>query len=192
MNNKSNLLGVVLCGGESKRMGKDKGLLEVNGKKWAEHTADKLRAQNLPVIISINNNQQEAYGEIFKKEELVVDELPMHGPLNGLLTVNSKFKEKDILLLACDLIEMESSTLTELIATYQKHQADYFAYEENNFFQPLCAIYTAKALSLLSANLKSGSLPNYSFQHILNNARTCRIQAPSKKSFTNFNSGTVA
>lgn len=192
MNNKSSLLGVVLCGGESKRMGADKGLLEINGKKWAEHIADKLRALNLPVVISINNNQREAYGEIFEKEEIVVDELPMHGPLNGLLTVHLKFKEKDILLLACDLIEMESSTLQGLIASYQKNEAEYFAYEENNFFQPLCAIYTAKALSLLSANLKSGSLPNYSFQHILNNAKTFRLHAPSERSFTNFNSSPLS
>ena len=54
MNNKANLLGVVLCGGESKRMGSDKGLLQLNGKTWSQHVAQKFHDQNLPVVVSIN------------------------------------------------------------------------------------------------------------------------------------------
>lgn len=188
MNNRANLLGVVLCGGESKRMGSDKGLLLLNGKTWAEKIADKLKLLNLPVAISINKSQLEAYSKIFRGQDLVIDELPMHGPLNGLLTVHQKFQQKDILLLACDLVEMDASTLIQLIEAYEKNEAEYFAFEEKNFFQPLCAIYTSKALSSLFGKLKSGSLPNYSFQHILNNSKTLRLRPTSQKAFNNYNS----
>jgi molybdenum cofactor guanylyltransferase len=191
MNNKTNLLGVVLCGGESKRMGSDKGLLHLHGATWAEHIAGKLRAHGLPVVVSINSLQQAAYSKVFLSEELIVDELPMHGPLNGLLTVHHKFEQKDILLLACDLIEMDDSTLSQLIEAYEKNDAEYFAFEQDNFFQPLSAIYTSKALSSLSQRLKSGSLANYSFQHILNNSNTFRLHAASQKAFNNYNASQI-
>src|SRR5215203_2592803 len=186
-NKKSNLLGVVLCGGESKRMGSDKGLLQLDGKTWTEHIVKKLSEEDLPVVISINEKQQEPYSRIFKKEELIVDQLPMHGPLNGLLTVHQQNSQQDILLMACDLIDMDKSTLEALIDSYEKNEADYFAYEENNFFQPLCAIYTATALKSLLNRLMGGTLANYSFQYILNNSKTHRLTTAFKVAFENHN-----
>lgn len=188
MNNKSNLLGVVLCGGESKRMGTDKGLLELHGKTWAEHIVQKLKEQNLPVVVSINEKQQKVYDNVFRNDESIVDQLPMHGPLNGLLSVHQQYPQKDILLMACDLIDMDKSILQELINSYERNDADYFAYEEDNFFQPLCAIYTAAPIHSLLERLTSGSLANYSFQYILNNAKTYRLHSSHKKAFTNYNS----
>ena len=190
MNSRTNLLGVVLCGGESKRMGKDKGLLPLNGGTWVEHIEQKLKAQSLSTVISINEKQQQTYSQLFSNEELILDELPMHGPLNGLLTVHQKFPGKNLLLMACDLIDMDENILQELINTYEKNDAEYFAYEENNFFQPMCSIYTAPALASLLVKLKSGSLANYSFQYILNNGNTFRLQNPRPKAFTNYNSAT--
>lgn len=187
MNKKERLLGVVLCGGESKRMGSDKGLLQDNGKIWAEKISEKLKHQNIPVVISINRDQQAVYGKILNQEELVIDQLPMHGPLNGLLTVHQQFPSKDILLMACDLIDMNDIILKELITAYEQNVGDYFAYEEDNFFQPLCAIYTSDALGSLLERLTSGSLANYSFQYILNNGRTYRLHSSLKKAFTNYN-----
>ena len=187
MNKKERLLGVVLCGGESKRMGSDKGLLQDNGKIWAEKISEKLKHQNIPVVISINRDQQAVYGKILNQEELVIDQLPMHGPLNGLLMVHQQFPSKDILLMACDLIDMNDIILKELITAYEQNVGDYFAYEEDNFFQPLCAIYTSDALGSLLERLTSGSLANYSFQYILNNGRTYRLHSSLKKAFTNYN-----
>ena len=168
-------------------MGSDKGLLQLNGKTWSEHIAGKLKNQNIPVVISINEKQQATYSTIFKKEELIIDQLPMHGPLNGLLTVHQQNPQKDILLMACDLIDMEASVLEELITSYEKNEADYFAYEENDFFQPLCAIYTSKALASLQERLTNGSLANYSFQYILNNSKTYHLHTSSLQAFTNYN-----
>jgi molybdenum cofactor guanylyltransferase len=187
MNSRTNLLGVVLCGGESKRMGSDKGLLQMNGKTWAEVVSEKLRQQNIPVVISINENQQDAYSRIFDREELVIDQLPMHGPLNGLLTVHQQFPDHDILLMACDVVDMNDIILNELITAYEKNEAEYFAYEEDNFFQPLCAIYTSAAIQSLLERLQSGSLANYSFQYILNNSNTFRLHSSLKGAFTNYN-----
>ncbi len=89
--------------------------------------------------------------------------------------------------MACDLVDMHGSVLEQLINAYEKNEADYFAYEENNFFQPLCAIYTLNAWKSLMKGLLDGSLANYSFQHILNNAKTFRLHTSLQAAFANYN-----
>ena len=90
-NDINKLLGVILCGGKSTRMGADKGLLEKNGKAWVKIIAEKLLSLKLPVVVSINNQQREAYANLFSLDELVVDSIDIQGPLKGLLSVHQKF-----------------------------------------------------------------------------------------------------
>ena len=49
-----NILGAILAGGQSKRMGKDKLFLELNNKKLIEHTIDKVK-KHLQKVIIIEN-----------------------------------------------------------------------------------------------------------------------------------------
>jgi len=47
------MLGIILCGGESSRMGTDKGLLIKDQKTWTRATFEKLELLSIPVKISI-------------------------------------------------------------------------------------------------------------------------------------------
>jgi len=53
-----NILGAILAGGKSKRMGKDKLFLEINNKKLIEHTIDKVKKYLKEVIIITNQNNE--------------------------------------------------------------------------------------------------------------------------------------
>ena len=57
-----NILGAILAGGQSKRMGKDKLFLELDNKKLIEHSIDKVKKYLKQVIIITNQNN-----EFFKK-----------------------------------------------------------------------------------------------------------------------------
>jgi len=49
-----NKLGAILAGGQSKRMGKDKLFLQLNGKTLIEHSIDKVK-KHLQKVIIIKN-----------------------------------------------------------------------------------------------------------------------------------------
>ena len=180
------LLGVILCGGESKRMGSDKGLLERDGNAWAKIVAEKLVSLKLPVVISINDQQRESYSRVFSSNEMIVDSIDIQGPLKGLLSVHQKFPQQDILLMACDLIDMDNHTLTYLIDQYKSRDCDFFVYHENHA-EPFCAIYTARGLKPVLDKATDHSLLKFSFQTILNEGKTLRIPITTKSSFKNYN-----
>ena len=86
-----NILGAILAGGQSKRMGKDKLFLELNNKKLIEHTIDKVKKYFKKVIIITNQDN-----EFFSKNNLttVTDCVEGQlGPLVGILTTMKWAKE---------------------------------------------------------------------------------------------------
>ena len=86
-----NILGAILAGGQSRRMGKDKLFLELNNKKLIEHTTDKVKKYLKKIIIITNQDN-----EFFSKNNLttVEDCIKGHlGPLVGILTAMKWAKE---------------------------------------------------------------------------------------------------
>jgi len=184
------IFGVVLCGGESKRMGSDKGLLSAGNEIWAERAASKLSKLDIPVILSVNAAQLEAYGQVFSRHQLIVDSVHARGPLKGLLSVYKAHPHQEILVLACDMVDMDLPTLQLLKQTYEtKTEAfDYYVYEKDKFIEPLCAIYPARTLQSLHATLVSGALPFFSLQQLIAGSNYTSIPITDSQKFTNYNS----
>lgn len=182
------LIGVVLCGGESKRMGKDKGLLLKDDKPWAVLIAEKLRSTGLDVAVSINKKQQKAYSAIFPETPLIIDQLPIEGPLDGLLSIHRSFPDKDILLMACDLIDMDEKTLQILINSYSTNREhEYYVYQHSGFTQPFCAIYTAKGLTIVYKAFEENQLKKYSLHNRFESGDTLYLPVENEAVFKNYN-----
>ncbi|WP_285057013.1 molybdenum cofactor guanylyltransferase [Pedobacter ginsengisoli] len=185
---KNKLMGVVLCGGESKRMGLDKGLLQKDGQPWAAVIADKLAQQDLEVVISISELQKQSYRNIFPKRTLIIDHIPIRGPLNGLLSVHQRFPDHDLLLMACDLTEMDEGTLNVLIGIYRQQPGhEFYVYRHNGFAEPFCAIYTAAALAGVLQQQESGELKRYSLHERFETGNTKYLTINELSVFKNFN-----
>ncbi len=186
------MLGVILCGGQSTRMGTDKGLLKLHANTWAQTAVDKLTELQLSVVLSVNKKQYEDYASIFSRDQLITDNdlLEIKGPLGGLLSVHLQHPAEDFLLLACDMPLMETELLKELINNYQQYTtADAFVYTNDNEPEPLCGIYKASGLAHIFQLYESKQLPKYSMKYMLEHITTYFIPLTDdkKKCFRNFN-----
>jgi molybdenum cofactor guanylyltransferase len=186
------MLGIILCGGQSSRMGSDKGLLVHEAKTWAQTAFDKLSSLKIPIKFSVNNMQQSEYVKVFDNEKLIADNdlLAVKGPLLGVLSAHLQNPDDDLFLLACDLPLMEPNLLKELFALHQQsNNYEAYIFTSNKEPEPLCGIYTSKALKKIIALQKENKLVKHSMKFILSKLIVCEIALhdSQKAFFRNFN-----
>lgn len=184
-----NLTGLVLCGGMSTRMGKDKGLIKSGNDTWAEIIFKRLSKVLNDVKVSINSSQTHSYEQVFKNEKLIIDAHEnAAGPLKGLLSAFQKFPTKDFLIVACDMQNVEDNTIASLLSEYKKKSnEDFIAYKSQELFEPLIAIYKSVGLRKI---LNSGLADRKGLQYFLQNYSTLSlpIDPSNLLEFTNYNS----
>lgn len=186
------MIGIILCGGQSSRMGSDKGLLKLEANTWAQTAIDKMSALDIPIKISVNSKQYRDYEAVFPAADLITDDLTLSlkGPLLGVLSSHLKFPQEDLFVLACDMPLMEPSVLKTLYTVYQQ-ETSFTAYVFTNEGEPepLCGIYKAKGLSIILDMLVAGRLSKYSMKFMLEHLDMMSIPATDeqKKFFRNFN-----
>lgn len=102
------IAGVVLCGGRSSRMGRDKAALSWRGKSWLQHMADLLRDAGADEIIVSGN---------YPGFEAVIDPIEGKGPTMGviasILALSSRFDR--MICAPVDMPLMPASLLATLI-----------------------------------------------------------------------------
>jgi molybdopterin-guanine dinucleotide biosynthesis protein A len=186
------MTGVVLCGGSSTRMGTDKGLLKDEEQTWAELAARKLTALQLPVVISVNQQQRQLYEQIFFPEQLIVDSdsFSAKAPLFGLLSVHLQFSKEDLFVLACDIKNMTTDLMQQLLDEYKQETHEAYVYQTGETPQPLCGIYTASGLCRIYDLLRKGKLKRFSMMYALEvlNTKYIPVKDTGLAFFNNYNS----
>src|SRR5690606_29522274 len=100
-------VGAVLCGGASRRMGRDKALLVIGGRPLARRVAGSLRAAGAAAVVAIGGDEG---GLRAAGLEVVPDDRPGEGPLGGLVTALRWAARRQppaaaVVVLACDLVD---------------------------------------------------------------------------------------
>ena len=150
---KRNITGIILAGGKSTRMGKDKALIKIDGKTLIENTLEKIKDYCIKVIISANNS--ESYS--FLNHEIIVDEQPGLGPLGGIYSCLKHSKAEKNLVMAVDIPFINKGFIENLL----KHMEDgdiVVPVNENKKIEPLCAIYSKSVIPYVEKMINSNDL----------------------------------
>lgn len=153
-NNTSSLNGLVLAGGKSKRMGKDKGSIEWHGKEQRFFAADLLGELCDRVFISCRPDQERSLGSDY---QALPDTFLGLGPFGGILSALRSDREKAWLVIACDLPLLDERTLSFLIENRDMDKVA-TAYESpfDGLPEPLIAIWEPRSYPVLLHFLGKG------------------------------------
>lgn len=114
-------IGAVLCGGASRRMGRDKALIEVDGVPLAQRVAEALVAGGCSSVLAVGGD-----GPALDRLGLVPvpDRWPGEGPLGGLATALGAVDDGARLVVApCDLLHPSAAVVAMLLAAVGEAEA---------------------------------------------------------------------
>ncbi len=149
------LHGVILAGGKSSRMGRDKAKLIYHGQDLIKRAVNVLETLCDEVWVSGRDAQE--HGIV---NPWFLDEAPGNGPLRGILTALKRI-QAPCLVMPCDLPLMDVSTLLRLTTAYKHRSPDIlrtaFIQEETGFVEALLAIYDPGCIPFIRASLAQAS-----------------------------------
>ncbi len=149
------LYGLVLTGGQSKRMGRDKALLNHTGKPYAAYLYALLQPYCQQVYLSARAGQWSATA--LELLPTLVDQVASVGPISGLLAAFQARPEANWLVVACDLLNVQAHTIQKLLDHYEAQTiATCYTNPEKGFPEALCAIYTPQAATALASAHAAG------------------------------------
>lgn len=150
------LYGLVLTGGRSRRMQRDKAALEYAGQPQLARAMELIAPLVSRRFISIRGDQHnEAHRASY---EGIVDVLPDLGPLGGIHAALRAHPQAAWLVLACDLPFLDAATLQQLIAERDPQSiATAFRSSFDDQPEPLCAIWEPPSIAAVEAWIANGS-----------------------------------
>ena len=126
---------ILLAGGKSSRMGRDKATLHFQGLSLLEWQIQKLRGLGIEDIM-LSGSRQEMEGI-----RVVPDEFPERGPLGGLHACMKVARNSDCLVLSVDVPRVPPQALTELIRAHLKRGAAVTLLRHGDKWEPLIGVY---------------------------------------------------
>ena len=135
------LSAVLLAGGESRRMGRDKATLSINGEPLWHHQLELLRAAN-PVEVLISARADPVWRP--PDSVFVQDRSPSRGPLSGIAAALTAMRGTHLLALAIDMPSMARSHLIGLCGLIRPDCG--VIPRIGSRAEPLAAIYPRKCL----------------------------------------------
>lgn len=188
-------IGIVLAGGKSSRMGRDKSFLSLKSQKFfLLESYKKLKFLCKSVRVSIREDQREEYSKHIENNFLVSDSIPdLEGPLQGIFSSFLPFRNdpniRHFLVLAVDLPYMRIKTLARLCTKKGSLGVGVF-YQTEEGIEPLCGLYSSEYLRFLFQEFEKGALNSFSPQILIQRGNPSLLDIPEaeKSSFINLNS----
>ena len=149
------MYGLVLAGGRSRRLGRDKALLQRDGESQLARMVATLERHVERVFVSTRPDQQEEPER--RRYSQVVDRYQNLGPLAGILSAMEEHPAVDWLVLACDLPNVVDATIAHLLdARNDAHPFTAFISSHDGLPEPLCALWRAGSDDIVRQFIEDG------------------------------------
>jgi len=177
------LYGLVLAGGRSTRMRRDKAALAYQGRTQLERAMALLAPHVVRAFVSVRAGQgSDAVRARFAQ---IPDAHENIGPIAGLLAAQAQHPGAAWLVLACDLPLLDEATLAHLLrARAPARTATAYRSSHDGLPEPLCAIYEPRSREPLAAYVAAGKQCPRKF---LLGADTLLLDEPNPRALDNVN-----
>ena len=137
------LIAVILAGGRSSRMGRDKALLELNEQKFIDHLVQELSGCCKVMISAAHQDDYAGYGV-----PVIADETKDIGPIEGIRQALRSSGSDYVFVCAVDTPFVRKEMM-QYLAEFISSDYDAFVFREGDRIHPHIGIYSRAALSVI-------------------------------------------
>lgn len=149
------IYGLVLAGGASRRMQRDKAGLLYQNQPQLQRACELLQAHCAKVFVSIRADQQ--HDELRSQWPQIIDQHADLGPLAGIAAAQHQHPEAAWLVIACDLPLLNQCTLERLLQQRDPARpATAYRSPHDQQPEPLCAIWEPASAKLIQTAIAAG------------------------------------
>ena len=178
MNNYKNVSSIILSGGKSTRMGKDKCDLLFNGETFLNWQILKFKQIGITDIIA------SGYRGCNTKVKIVKDDI-MKGPISGIYLGLENIENDIAFVVSCDVPLLKVDTIKNIIDCYFENKADIVVLKHNDKIEPLIAVYSKKIITKAKEMLQAD---NYAVKKLLEMCKVHEISIDDREDeFLNIN-----
>ena len=168
------LYGLLLSGGASRRMQRDKALVEYRGEPQLVRAWRLLSEVTERAFVSARDDQRD--DPLRRSLPMIVDSYDSIGPAAGILSAQDAHPGIAWLVLACDLPLLDLDTLRGLVARRDPAaDATAFVSRHDGLPEPLCAVWEPASHALLLQRYQAGE---YCPRKALIRSRTTLLPPP--------------
>jgi molybdopterin-guanine dinucleotide biosynthesis protein A len=184
-----NTTGIILAGGKSTRMGRDKAMEPVLGTQLIRRVFDSLKPLAEQVLVVTSRGLVSLpYPE---ETDVVTDIYPDKGPLSGIYTGLASARYDYSIVVGCDMPFLNKKLLAHMLEECRDFDAVVPRLSPSTL-EPLHAVYSRSCLKTIKAQLEKGVLQIRLLFNEMNvkyiGLQECRLFDPGLLSFFNVNS----
>ena len=169
----TDLTGLLLAGGRSRRFGSDKALAEIDGVSLIARSYAALAPLCTEVLVGVGPDER-VY-PLPGPARIVTDGVPDAGPLAGLAAGLAALRTPWLLVIACDLPFVTLGVLRSVAEARRGDLDAVVGSTPDGRSQPLCACYSHSVLPAIRSQLENG---DYALYKLLTRLRTATVPVP--------------
>ena len=157
MNNSQRVTGIILAGGKSSRLGRDKAWEDVGGQRIIDRVIGALQSSCDEVLIIGDRPERQNELSLPKCIQYRSDELKGRGSIGGLYTGLKASDTLWSLVVACDMPFISRELIRFMLSIISKNRCDAIVPVINGRYQPTHALYNSTCIPFIEKNISSGN-----------------------------------